>query len=68
MLRIFFVRNSQILVMNQSVCLTMLEKVARDKHSIILIQTVNYRQKSFIKLPPGPNVIKLFITVIYEYS
>jgi hypothetical protein len=32
----------------------------KDKHSSLLRKSVNYRQKSFIKLGPGANLIKIF--------
>ena len=48
--------------------LTETERLARDKHSSLLRKFVNYTQKSFITLAPGPNVIKLFMTVIDEFS
>ncbi len=36
------------------------EKLARDKHTSILQKFRNYRQKSFITMAPGTNVIKHF--------
>jgi hypothetical protein len=52
MLHNFFVRNLQIFVQSWSVCYTTLEKLARYKHSSLLRNYVNYRQKSFIILGP----------------
>ena len=45
---------------------TRLEKLARDKHSSLLQKSVIYRQKSFITLGPGVNVIKLFSFVTVD--
>ncbi len=39
---------------------TRLEKLARDKHSSLLQKIVNYGQKSFITLVPGPMQLKEF--------
>jgi hypothetical protein len=45
---------------------TRLERPATDKNSSLVLTVVDYGQKSFIKLTPGPNVIKLFTAVIYS--
>jgi hypothetical protein len=45
-----------------------LERLALDKHSSLLEKSINYGQKCFITLGPGPIVIKLFTAVIYEFS
>jgi hypothetical protein len=42
------------------------KKLASDKHFNLLQKFVNYEQKGFITLSPGPNVIKEFLSVIYE--
>jgi hypothetical protein len=47
---------------------TGLEKYGMDKHCSLLGPVIIYEEKSFIKLGPGPNVMKLFMTVIYELS
>jgi hypothetical protein len=46
----------------------MLEELVGDEHSGLLQKLVNYGQKSFITLAPGPNVINLFAAVIYKFS
>ncbi len=59
---------SVIFVLSKSVCQNRLEKlVARDKHSSLVRKYVNYRQKSFITLAPGPNVTKNLTSVIYKF-
>ena len=42
-----------------------LEKLDRNKHSE---DDYNTDVKSLIKLGPGPNIIKLFTVLIYEFS
>ncbi len=42
-------------------------RLARVKHFSLLRKSVNYEQKSFIKLDPGQNVIKFFMSVISEF-
>ncbi len=64
-IKLFSVRDLQIFVLSPTVSWTRLEKLARDKHSVLLRKFVNYRQKSFITLTPGANVIKLFVSIIY---
>jgi hypothetical protein len=44
---------------------TRLEKLARDIHSNLLQKYLNYGQKMFIILGPGPKVMKYFASVIY---
>ncbi len=36
------------------------------RHAFAMV--VSYKEKMFIKSTPGPNVIKLFLSVIYEFS
>ncbi len=48
-----FARNLRIFVVSQSVCKTRLTMLASDKHSSILREFVNYRQKSSITLTLG---------------
>ncbi len=43
--------------------MTTLEVLAMDKHSSLLLQLVNYGQKSFIILATGANVIKPFFSL-----
>ncbi len=47
---------------------TRLEGVSRGKPSSYWASSSVMKEKSFITLTPGPNVIKLFRSVIYEYS
>ncbi len=61
------VRDLQIFVLSSTVCCTRLEKLARDKHSILLRKLVNYKQKCFITSTPGANVKKLFWSTIYRF-
>ncbi len=45
-----------------------LERLARDKQSSLQQTFVNYSYKKFYDIgPTGPNVIKLYIDVIYEF-
>jgi hypothetical protein len=46
---------------------TKLERPTRDKDTNLSRKFVNYGQKSYIALSPGPNVINLFTDVIYEF-
>ncbi len=52
-IKLFFVRDVRIFILNLSVCLTRLEKLTKDKHSSLLRRSVIYGQKSFITLGPG---------------
>ncbi len=47
---------------------TRLKRFTRDKNSSLLQKFENYEVESFIRLGPGPNVIKLFLSVTYEFS
>jgi hypothetical protein len=42
-------------------------QMTNDKHFSLLRNSVIYGQKSFITLTPGSNVIKKFLSVIYEF-
>jgi hypothetical protein len=46
----------------------MVEKLSRKKDYRLVRRFVNYGQKSLITLGPGANVIKLFLSVFYEFS
>ncbi len=46
---------------------TKLEKLARDRHSSLLRESVNYGRKFFIELAPGPNVKKPLAVPIYYH-
>ncbi len=59
-IKTFFVCDLRIFVPSKSVCNTRLEKLALGKHSSLFKKFVNNRQKSFMKMTPGANVIKLF--------
>jgi hypothetical protein len=48
--------------------LTRLERLTKDKYSSLSRKYVNYGLKKFCMMDPGPNVIKLFTSVIYECS
>jgi hypothetical protein len=41
---------------------------ARDEYYSLLRKSVNYGNKKFYKIGPGPTVIKLFMSVIYGCS
>jgi hypothetical protein len=41
--------------------------IAMDKHYSLLQTFVNYGRKCFTKLKHGVNVMKLFMTINYEY-
>jgi hypothetical protein len=45
-----------------------MERRARDKHSSLLGPFLNDGPKSFITLATGPDVIKLFMVIIYKFS
>jgi len=45
-----------------------LERPAIDKHFSLLRKFVNFGRKKCITLAPGPNIIKLYESVIYECS
>ncbi len=47
---------------------TRLARLDWGKHSSLFVVLVGDEEKSFLTLTPGPNVIKLFTSVIYEYS
>jgi hypothetical protein len=44
------------------------ERLARDKRSSLFGLFINGEKEVFKTLTPGPNVIKLFLTVIYDFS
>jgi hypothetical protein len=46
---------------------TKLERFAMNKHSSLLLTSVNYFGKRFLTLDPGANVIKLFAAVSYKF-
>jgi len=43
------------------------KEIARSKHSSSFGLVISNKEKSFITLTPGPDVIKLFTGAIYEY-
>ncbi len=45
-----------------------LKKTGRNKHSNLFVRSIRTKKKSFITLGPGLKVIKLFLTVIYQFS
>ncbi len=45
-----------------------LKVIVRYKHNSLMVLIASNKEKSFIRLPPGANVVKLFTAVIYEFS
>jgi hypothetical protein len=55
----FYVSNLRIFVLSKSICKNRLEKLARDKHSSLLLKLVNYKQ-DFLTLAQWVNFLKHF--------